>query len=307
MNIITAGSRYLDIDAYAGIIAYAELLQKQGIPAKAVSTAQPNESVSKTVRSWSAELLEEYTPSNDDTFTLIDISTPDYFDTFVDHARIDAVIDHHPGFEEYWQKKIGNRAYIESVGAACTQVYEFWMDANLANKMSETSARLLVCGILDNTLNFSANITTQRDHDAYKHLMQLANLSNDWPAQYFGEIQQAVEENPVRAVRKDTKTVQFNLHEAPIHIGQCAAWNAAELLEKYQDELLQAFGEYDRWFMNIISIEEKRSYILCTSIILKNWLSELLGIAFWGDIAITDRPWLRKEIIKRDIQLNKKS
>lgn len=304
MKIITAGSRYLDIDAYAGIIAYAELLQKQGLSAKAVSTAQPNESVPKTVRSWSVELSTEYTPSPEDTFTLIDISTPDHFDTFVDHERIDAVIDHHPGFESYWQKRIGDRARIEPVGAACTQVYEFWTDADLIDEISETSARLLVCGILDNTLNFGAKITTQRDHDAYAGLMKRANLSNNWPAQYFSEIQQAIEENPAQAVHKDTKTVQFNSHRAPIHVGQFAVWNAAELLKKDQDELLKAFEQYNTWFMNIISIGEKRSYILCPNTALKHWLSKLLGVTFQNNVAIADRLWLRKEVIKQDIELS---
>lgn len=302
MKIITAGSRYLDIDAYAGIVAYAELLQKQGIPAKAVSTAQLNESVPKTVRSWSVELSTKYTPSPEDTFTLIDISTPDYFDTFVDLNRIDAVVDHHPGFEKYWQEKIGEGAHVETVGAACTQVYEFWKAADLVHEMSETSARLLMCGILDNTLNFGAKITTKRDHDAYRELMKYAHLPSNWPAQYFGEIQQAIEENPVQAVHKDTKTVQFNSHEGSIHVGQFAVWDAAKLLEKDQGELLKAFGQYNEWFMNIISISEKRSYILCTDVVLKNWLAKLLGVNFHGDIAIANRLWLRKEIIKQDMK-----
>lgn len=306
MKIVTAGSRYLDIDAYAGIIAYTELLQKQDIPAKAVSTAQPNESVPKTVRSWSVELSSEYAPSSEDTFTLIDISTPNHFDTFVELERIDAVIDHHPGFEEYWQEKIGDGAHIETVGAACTQVYEFWKAAGLVHEMSETSARLLMCGILDNTLNFGAKITTERDHDAYDELMKYANLPSNWPAQYFGEIQRAIEASPVQAIHKDTKIVQFSSHEAPIHVGQFAVWDAAKLLKKDQVELLKAFEQYDEWFMNIISISEKRSYILCTDTILKGWLSKLLGVTFQRNVAVSDRLWLRKEIIKQDIELSGK-
>ena len=43
MKIVTAGSRYIDIDAYAGCIAYANLLNLKGIQAKAVSTAKISE------------------------------------------------------------------------------------------------------------------------------------------------------------------------------------------------------------------------------------------------------------------------
>ena len=45
MKIVTSGSRYIDIDAYASCIAYANLLNLKGIEAKAVSTAKINESI----------------------------------------------------------------------------------------------------------------------------------------------------------------------------------------------------------------------------------------------------------------------
>ena len=123
MRVITSGSTYLDIDAYAGCIAYAELLQKLGTEAQAVSTAVLNESIPAVVREWHAPLVTKYNPSDNDTYTLIDVSELKYFDTFVDLARVDEVIDHHPGLESFWQEKIGDKAIIEHVGAACTQVF----------------------------------------------------------------------------------------------------------------------------------------------------------------------------------------
>ena len=42
MKIVTSGSAYLDIDAYAGCIACAELLNVLGEPAKALSSATAN-------------------------------------------------------------------------------------------------------------------------------------------------------------------------------------------------------------------------------------------------------------------------
>lgn len=302
MKIITAGSLYLDIDAYAGIIAYAELLQKQGVPAQAVSTAPPNESVPATVRSWPVDLQTSYTPTPDDTFTLIDISTPDYFDTFVDHARIETVIDHHPGYEQYWQEQIGDGANIEPIGSACTQVYEYWKTAGLIDQISTTSARLLICGILDNTLNFGATITLQRDKDAYDDLMNYADLPTDWPAQYFGECQKSIDENPVKATQKDTKTVQFPTREKAIRVGQFAVWDARELLEKSQADLLDHFEmQAEPWFMNIISIGERKSYFLASDPAMQTWLSDLLNLTFENSLAVADRLWLRKEIIQTAI------
>jgi len=76
-----------------------------------------NNSIPTTVRSWSVSLDREYTPHQDDSFTLIDVSEPKYFEKFVDLERIDEIIDHHPGLEDYWQERIGDRAIIERIGA----------------------------------------------------------------------------------------------------------------------------------------------------------------------------------------------
>lgn len=302
MKIITAGAAYLDIDAYAGIIAYAELLQKMGEPAQAVSTAVLNESVTRTVRSWQAPLKTEYSAQPDDTFTLIDISTPEYFDSFVDHDRIEAVIDHHPGYETYWRERIGEAADIEPIGSVCTQIFERWQRAGIADEIGETSARLLVCGILDNTLNFGATISTERDEDAYKYLLHYANLPADWPAQYFGECQEAIDSDPVLAVSNDTKTVQFPGRETPILVGQCAVWDAKGLLAKSQTDLARHFEAQEApWCMNVISIGERKSYILASGLEMQHWLSSLLEVTFDGSLATSSRLWLRKEIIQAAI------
>lgn len=176
MKIVTSGLSFLDIDAYAGCIAYAELLNLQGHQALAFSSAIMNESISKTVRQWNAPFAQNYTPNNDDTFILMDVSEPQFIEKKADINRVEEVIDHHIGYEAFWHERIGDKANIEFIGAACTQVYELWVRAGLLDRISETSARLLICGILDNTLNFKANVSTQRDRLAYEQLSKIANL-----------------------------------------------------------------------------------------------------------------------------------
>ncbi len=78
MRIVTSGSAYIDIDAYAGCVGYAELLRAQGQEAKAVSTAPWNESITKSIRSLQAPLEKDYKPGVD-SFVLIDVSDPEYF------------------------------------------------------------------------------------------------------------------------------------------------------------------------------------------------------------------------------------
>lgn len=302
MRIITSGSRYLDIDAYAGCIAYAELLQQQGITAQAVSLATLNESIPAIVRDWGAPLVTEYTPSSDDTYTLIDVSQPEYFESFVNPNHIDEVIDHHPGLEEYWHERIGDGAIIEHVGAACTQVYEKWEQSDLGDQISERSARLLMCGILDNTLNFGAAITNQRDKHAYQQLAKRANLPQDWPAIYFDACGQSILRDLAGAVKNDLKEMKFRTFPQSIALGQLAVWNADHLIHESFDTLKQVLGGVNpHWAMNLINIEDNTSHIITDVPELQQWFSNVLNIQFDDNIAIADRTWLRKEIMKADI------
>jgi len=302
MRVVTSGSAYVDIDAYAGCVAYSELLQVQGFEAKAVSTAPLNESISETVRSWQAPIHADYEPSEKDTFTLIDVSDPAYFDKTVDPERVDEVIDHHPGFEEYWQERLGDNSHIEFIGAACTLVYERWKTADLLGKMSVLSARLLICGILDNTLNFGAQVTTQRDVEAYDTLLAQADLPDDWTAQYFTECQEAILQDAVAAIQNDTKTLTFKSFELPICFGQLVVWDGNQVLAEHQSVLQEALASIKPdWFMNLISVGERKSYFVTDNANVQAWLTKLLGVQFDGSVAIADRLWLRKEVIKQDI------
>lgn len=302
MKIITAGPKYSDIDVYGGITAYAELLRKQGFEAQAVTTAKLNDSIPPIVRAWKVDLAQEHTPQPDDTYTLIDVSEPGYFEKFVDVERIDEIIDHHPGFEKFWQERIGDNALIESVGAACTQVAEKWERAGLIDQISETSARLLMCGILDNTLNFGADITTERDHKAYEALKTYAHLPEDWPARYFRDCEQVILQDLAASLKNDTKTPALHTYPYPTAVGQFALWDAGAIAKESEEVFKQVISAVKpHWFMNAISISEKKSYFVTDVPEMKQWLSSLLDVTFVGNIAEADRMWLRKEIFKVDI------
>ncbi len=302
MRIITAGGSYADIDVYGGITAYAELLQKQGVEARAVTTATLNDSIPPIVRSWNVSLDRAYTPNPSDSYTLVDISEPKYFEDFVDSKHIDEIIDHHPGLEKFWQEQIGDHAIIEHVGAACTQIYEKWEKAGLVAEISETSARLLMCGILDNTLNFGADITTDRDHAAYAALKAHANLPEDWPAQYFRDCQQAILHDLAGSLQNDTKTPHLRTYPYPTAVGQLAFWDGRDVANQSRGIFKQVISAKEpHWFMNVISISEKKSYFVTDIPEMQDWLSNTLGVTFIDDIAEAERMWLRKEILKADI------
>lgn len=111
MVVITSGKKYIDIDAYAGCIAYARLLNLKNIKAKAISTAKLNESITPSLMKLSSK-LDEYKLNDNDEYIIIDVSNKDYFDTFVKEEKIIQIIDHHVGYEEYWKSKLKEKAQI---------------------------------------------------------------------------------------------------------------------------------------------------------------------------------------------------
>jgi DHH family putative phosphoesterase len=303
MKIVTTGTLFMDIDGYAGSIAYAELLNREEEDARAAVSSTLNASVTPTVSSWPADFQVGYESGLEDKFVLVDCSDYHALDAAVDVGRVVEVLDHHPGFESYWHERLSDKAHIEPVGAASTLVCEAWQDYGALDHISQTSARLLVCGILDNTLNFGAQITTQRDRAAYTELLKHANLPADWPAQYFSEVAMGILADVTTAVANDTKLVDFPGQEGPVAVGQLAIWDAERLVADHLPEIKAAVSRVNmRWFANIICISEGKSYIVCENPQLQKWLSGILGVQFTNNLAVASRPWLRKEMVRAALQ-----
>lgn len=296
MRIVTSGAAYLDIDAYAGCIAYARLLNRQGLPARAVSSAPLNESVSQTLRNWPAA-MDSYPLESTDQFVLVDISNPRYFDPLVDLDRVVEVIDHHPGFEGYWRDRLGEGAQIEPIGSVCTQIYERWVEAGLFEPLDKVSAALMATAILDNTLNLKGKITSPRDVLAYTALAEKAGLAAQWPEDYFRECQAAIVLDLDAALRRDSKLMAPDL-PLPRAFGQLAVWDAQSVLREQRAQLCSAMQrQHSDWLLNLVSIHEQRSYLVVGPTVDTGRLSDLLGVGFQDGVAIVQPPVLRKEVL----------
>nr|WP_315447352.1 DHH family phosphoesterase [uncultured Pseudomonas sp.] len=297
MKIITSGAAYLDIDAYACCIAYAELLNLQGIPARAVSSTQPNASVSRTVLAW-GNGLSDYTPKTNDQFILVDVSDYHHFDPIVMLDQVVEVIDHHPGYEHYWSEKLGSAADIRPIGAAATQVFQRWQAAGLLPQISEQSAALLATAILDNTLNFTGQMTTAADIEAYAELAPLGKLHVSWPQTYFLECQASIEADLAAALAADLKRMQPESH-LPQVFAQMTLWDADALLHRHHPAInAWMAGQGDDWLLNVIGIREGKSCLLAQPEVSQQKLSRLLALDWQAGVAVLAPSMLRKELLK---------
>lgn len=302
-SLITAGSNYLDIDAYACMVAMAELLRMKGEEAIAYSCAPCNYSVCKSLikdGQITSCLPDEYRAETTG-YIIVDVSDPDFIK---DGAPLDCVVevyDHHVGFEDYWQAKIGDKTHIEFIGAAATLIYREWKKVGLEDKMSSESARLLIAAILDNTLYLTSSNTTHEDIEAFEALCKRENVGHEWCASYFSEVQSRVEADLKNAIFGDLKKIENN-DVLPSVMAQLCVWDADRILT-YLPSIREWFVSYDSWMINIIDIKHHCSYFVCDDIYCQEKMSKIFNFEFENGVAKTLNPYLRKEIIKKSRRL----
>ena len=298
--IITAGSTYLDIDAYACCVAMAELLQQKGENAIAYSCAPSNYSVCKSlIKEGQLETaLPQNCSSENLKYIIVDVSDPEYIKDSVPLDNVVAVYDHHVGFESYWDDRIKGQAHIEFIGAAATLIYREWKKAALQDKMSRSTTLLLIAAILDNTLNLTSSNTTQEDIDAFQELCQKENITEEWCAAYFSEVQESVESDLKNALFSDIK-VNYNNEMLPSRIAQICVWNPESILEKLSKIRQWFYADFDNWMINIIDIKNRCSYFVCDDEEYQKKIENIFDICFVSGIAKSSIPYLRKEIIKK--------
>lgn len=298
--IVTSGKNYIDIDAYASCIVYAKILSKLGINAIAVTNAEINESVPKKIFGDSNLMTNTYEYKKGDKFAIIDISNKTYFDTFVKEENIIQIIDHHYGFKEYWENILGEKAIIEPIGAVATIIVEFAIKTGYIKEMPKNEILLLMAAILDNTLNFKAKITTNRDKIAYKTLSE--KIQNEkFAEEYFIACQDIIENDLEYYIKLATKCEKTS-ENLPSIFSQLVVWNKDKTFLKISEiqQELNKMGE--DWILNLIVLKDEKSYIISNNDIYKRKIELLFNSKFDGNILSLDYMILRKEIIKKAYQ-----
>lgn len=292
MTIITAGKKYVDIDAYASMLAYKKLLNSLGRPTLALSSAELNQSIPPLLRQLSYH-LDSTKAQKDADLILVDVSNPGFFDPIVDSNKITEVIDHHTGFEKYWQGQKAN-AQIELIGSVCTLIFEKIEAAGKQEILDADLCKLLLAGILDNTLNLRSSITTERDLSAYEKLKSLGNVDDSWRDEYFTACSAEIAKDYKSAILSDLKEEPVSPLLPPV-IGQLILLNPSNI---DYDTLTSIFSGHDKWLMNIIGLNDGKSYLYFNGPGVKEGLEKLFGNKARTDhLLILDYFLLRKQIL----------
>ncbi len=299
MIVITAGQKYNDIDALACAVAYKNLCDLQNRPAKIVLPGPLNESVTEEIKAWDFTIEKELTGNPKSyNYVLVDVSEPGHFASFVQEDKVIEIYDHRHGFGDYWQKKLGDKARIQLIGACATLIWEEFVKANLADKISPVSANLLATAILSNTLNLQAQITSPRDKQALAKLANRITLPSNWREQYFDQVSRGIMDDPLGSMTNDTKTLGINGKQ--YIITQLELWNAEDFVNKNYDLIVKVLAERDipYTFLTCPSISEGFNYLVAINDDMKAILTTVLDAEFDVNIGKTKKLWLRKEIMR---------
>ncbi|MBO7718259.1 DHH family phosphoesterase [Candidatus Saccharibacteria bacterium] len=292
--VITSGYKYIDIDAYASIIAYRELLKKQGVNATASTLSTLNQSIPPFILGLKYR-LDSADTLKDAKYIVLDTSNPDSFDERVTIDNLVEIIDHHTGFEDYWKNYPNVKTQIEFIGSICTIIFERIVSSGYTEILDTDLCKLLVAGILDNTLNLKSSITTDRDHNAYNKLIRIGNISSDFYIEYFSACESEILKNFTKAIKDDTKIEKVGV--LPAVIGQMVILNIKDF---NIEEMKKVFAEYPEWLINVISLEDGKSYLYFGGDTVQERLEELFDKQCDAyDLLVLDNFLLRKQIMKK--------
>lgn len=290
---------YVEIDVYASIMAYADLLNQRSKKAQVYIPFEPNYSVPRGLRLVERENAS-FDFTADDEAIILDISIPEVINKLVPTEQILELIDHHPGYEEYWRERLGDRAIIEKIGAVATSVFEWWGECWDYEKMSPEIAELLLAAILDNTLDFNASITTERDKEAAKKLAEIARTTlDDFEKWYFSETSKAIIGDLRDSLLKDCKIMEFPPDKSEFAFGQLAIWDAKDVTNRREQIAEIMTSKCSDWMVSVLCISERKNYILASSERIAEYFDRLLELSkdkFWWT---TDKLYLRKQIIAK--------
>lgn len=185
---------------------------------------------------------------------------------------------------------------ISFIGSVCTIVFERFQKANRIDLLDTNLCKLLIAGIIDNTLNLKSSVATNRDIEAYEKLLKIGNINSDYIREYFEACYLDIENNLEDMLVNDIKVEKVSGF-LPDVIGQLIVLDINIILENLV-RIRKVFEIYSDWILNVISLNEGKSYIFYNN---KNVKDNFLKIFKCLDNNIyleMNKCFLRKEIIK---------
>lgn len=286
-----------DLDAVSCVVAYTELLKKQGKHVDAKIFGTVHDEVQYVCDHFKISCPLSITSCDEyDELILVDASDTGGLDKSIKPAKVIEIIDHRMQNESHMFANA--RLQIEKVGSAATLVAEKFKQVSM--DPSPESALLLYGAIVSNTLNFKAKVTTERDNEMAKWLKSFIDVPDSFAHDMFAA------KSDLRGAKLQDRIISdfawFSIAGKRESIIQLEIVDAGKLIETRKPELLQELHRFrdemnlDIFLVSLVDLLANRNFFVTDDFATQKMLSSIFHIPFSNSVALHPGLIMRKEI-----------
>lgn len=285
-----------DLDGTACAYGYVEYLCKNGRDAIAGIFGTPYREAQFVMNKFN---IPKFVDANSiigqvDKIIIVDASDTRGLSKRVDPKKVIEVIDH---------RKINDAdsfpnaiKQIEMVGSAATLIAEKFHQNG--TEISLESAALLFSAIVSNTINFRANVTTDRDHKMANWCKKQFPLQEGYVHEMFSD------KSKFEGSLKDKLIfATFNFNNRDLGIAQLEIINAEDFVRNNLGEIKKILAEkkveksLDSALLTCIDLENAFNIIIVSDNETKKLIEQALSMEFENEVGKKNGILMRKEIV----------
>lgn len=298
MKLLVTPYKNPDLDGTACAFGYAEFLRKNGKDVVAAVFGKPHREAQFVLDKFNIPALEdaEKVVNNVEGIIIVDASDLRGLSDKIQPDKVVEIIDHRKIHEAH--KFLNAKAQIELVGSAATLIAEKFY--NNKTTISPESAELLFSAIVSNTINFQANVTTERDHKMADWLKTKFSLPKNYVHEMFSDKSQ-FKKSLKETIIDDFATYNFNNRN--LGIAQLEIINVEDFIRENLVELREILEELkkektlDLIFLTCIDLEKAFNEIVVIDVDTQKFVEQALKVKFEDGVTKRDRILMRKEIV----------
>ena len=286
-----------DLDGVSSMYAYSEYLNKIGIPTNYYIKGNPKKEVGIVCNLFKIQLEGEKEIEENQKIVIVDTNNVYEVANFLNPDNVIEIIDHHAKSNNCDKCK-NAKIQIENLGAVATLIAEKFKGNNIS--ISRESAILLYYGIISNSINLKASITSQKDIEMIDWLEeQCSDITKEKIAEIF-TLKSKVEDSELR--KEMEAEIGFDYKGKRMTIAQLEIANIEEFLKQKEFKIIEILNQVktennlDYIFINCVDILNGFNIILTLDEETTQLLSSELGYVFHNNKCKFNKLIQRKDL-----------
>lgn len=298
---IVIGHENPDTDNIAAALAIANLLKSEGKEAEAYKKGNINKE-SRWALEYSGlkikDIAETSLPEGQEVF-LVDFNEESQAPIDMEKVKLTGLIDHHK-LGSCWRTGEPILFRIEPLGSSCTLVCKMYQEKKI--EFPESLSKMLLCGIISDTLKLTSPTTADEDKIWVNILSKQTGEDIDKIAEELFEAKSDLSAfSPEEIAKLDYKVFEFAGKKIGIGVIETVKPDGAKKLEKELKEVIRKIKsdeELDFIFLGIVDIINNQTEMFLISEEAKD-----LIMKSFSDIVIEGDNLILKGIVSRKKQI----